>query len=72
MKPEPVDDSHRLSTRMVGCVVPKEYCVLLPAWLFIVQGTDQLVKEYGDHVTVGVGVRQTEPDLALGVESSNQ
>ena len=57
MKTEPAHDSHRIGARMVGCVVPEENCVFLPAWLFTVQGVDQLVKEEGDHITVGGGVR---------------
>ena len=57
---------------MVGCVVPEENSVLLPAWLFTVEGADQLVKEEGDHITVSGGVRQAEPDLALCVEGRNQ
>ena len=57
LKTEPAHDSHRIGARMVGCVVPEENCVFLPAWLFTVQGVDQLVKEEGDHVTIGGGVR---------------
>ena len=65
------DPSAYLLTGMVWSVVPKEDCVIPPTWRLAIKRLDQMIQEKRHHVAVSVGVAQSKPNPAIGVESSD-